>query len=372
MYLSFLQNLAVRFCSAGRDLFSALGRWIKGRPRLAAWVYPRYNEQADYRRHNGHMFADLHEHERMLADRPRMDFYAAAINRYVRPGARVIDLGTGTGILAALAARNGAGHVYAIDHSDILDQARTVAFANRLENVDFVSVHSTEFETDEYVDVILHEQMGDGLFDEEMVANVTDLRDRLLKEDGLILPGEFDFFCEPVMIRDDRVVPFIWELKVHGYDYSSLRTEKPDDPGYYRIASGDTDFVDHFLCQPEPIFEINLQTVNEATMPDDVSFSRTVVQAGRLDGYAVFFKARAGADLTLSSDPTDCNRAPNWGFRILRSPQENYEVGDVIETRLTIGRWPDLDSWRWYSVRREGGVQTVREQPITGPWTDRS
>jgi protein arginine N-methyltransferase 1 len=41
--------------------------------------------------------------------------------------------------------------------------------------------------------VILHEQMGDYLFDEAMVTNVCDLRDRLLKRGGLILPSCFDF-----------------------------------------------------------------------------------------------------------------------------------------------------------------------------------
>ena len=39
---------------------------------------------------------------------------------------------------------------------------------------------------------------------------------------GLILPGRFDFYCEPIKIRDARLVPFIWELNVHGYNYACL------------------------------------------------------------------------------------------------------------------------------------------------------
>ena len=41
----------------------------------------------------------------MLADRVRTDSYAAALERTVRPGCVVLDVGTGTGMLAMLACR---------------------------------------------------------------------------------------------------------------------------------------------------------------------------------------------------------------------------------------------------------------------------
>ena len=191
----------------------------------------RRTVEEDYRDFNGNYFSSFYEQERMLADPPRMEFYRAAIERRIRPGDRVIDLGTGTGILAALASRQGAACVYAIDHSAILDTARVLAVANNLERVEFIAAHSTEFSVAGRVDVILHEQMGDCLFDEGMVANVCDLRDRLLKPGGLILPSQFEFFCEPVKVRDERHVPFIWELKVCGYDYSSGERDRPDRCG---------------------------------------------------------------------------------------------------------------------------------------------
>ena len=54
-------------------------------------------------------FSDLHTQERMLADKQRMAFYHEAIERKIKTGDRVIDLGTGTGILAAFCfeARSG-------------------------------------------------------------------------------------------------------------------------------------------------------------------------------------------------------------------------------------------------------------------------
>ena len=100
---------------------------------------PALSPAERYREINGRCFSSFYEQERMLADRPRMEFYRTTIQRHIRPGDRVIDLGTGTGILAALASRRGAAIVYAIDHSSILKTARTLAQANRIERVDFIS-----------------------------------------------------------------------------------------------------------------------------------------------------------------------------------------------------------------------------------------
>src|SRR4051812_25641560 len=75
--------------------------------RLNTWVYPAAeptrepSPQERYREFNRTYFAQFYEQEKMLADKPRMDFYHAAIARHIKPGDRVIDLGTGTGILAA-------------------------------------------------------------------------------------------------------------------------------------------------------------------------------------------------------------------------------------------------------------------------------
>ncbi len=367
MAFPILQRLSAGAFSRARGHLARIGEWIQERPRLAPWFYPRQERspEADYRRYNGRMFAGFHEQERMLADQPRMAFYQAAIARHIQPGDRVIDLGTGTGILAALAARRGAAHVYAIDHSAILRHATTLAAANRIENVEFIATHSTEFSVDAPVDVIVHEQMGDCLFDEAMVANVTDLRDRLLKPGGLILPSIFEFYCEPLKVNDRRFVPFIWDLNVHGYDYASLERHRPQEPGYYHLVSSDLNLVDHFLGEPEPVLAIDLHTLNEAEMPHEIRFTRTVVNAGRFDGYAVFFRARVDDDLQLSSSPLDLGRAPHWGFRILRTERDDFAVGDQIDVRLTVGRWPDLDSWRWSHVKRSASL--LGERSKAGP-----
>jgi protein arginine N-methyltransferase 1 len=332
-------------------LFLALQRgvnrslsWMQARPALAAWFYPPAEE---YREFNGWYFGHFGEHEKMLADKPRMDFYHAAVTRHIQPGDRVIDLGTGTGILAAFAARRGAAKVYALDHSEIIGHARTLAAHNRIENVEFVAIHSTEFTVDGKVDVILHEQMGDWLFDEEMLVNISDLRDRVLRPGGLILPSRFELYCEPAKLRDARHVPFVWELNIHGFDYSVLERDRPAEPEYYHARGGDPGVIEHFLGEPEPLLTVDLHTVHEAQLPHELTFRRTVTHAGRLDGFVVYFRARVDDDLVLSTSPLDPGRAVHWGFRVLRTDREDFARGEEITVTLKIGRWSRPNTWRW-------------------------
>ena len=350
MIVQFLQRYTAEFFAIYRRLCGRFGRWLRASPRLSGWFYaplPELHPDAAYRGFNGWYFAQWDEQERMLADGPRMAFYDAAIKRHIQPGDRVIDLGTGTGILAALASRRGASAVYALDHSEILEDARLLAEYNGIQNTEFIAKHSTDFHVAEPVDVILHEQIGDYLFDEAMVANVCDLRDRMLKPGGLILPSQFEFFCEPVTLQNERHVPFIWEMNVMGYNYACLESKKPDNPEYYRQASCDLGVVKAFLGEPAPSLNIDLHTVTENTIPREVSIERRVTRAGPLHGLAVFFRTAIDDDLVLTSDPLDPGRAPHWGFRILRTAHADPQVGDVITIKLTVGRWSDPDTWQW-------------------------
>ena len=57
----------------------------------------------------------LRNYGEMIDDAVRMDAYVAALRRVVKPGDVVLDIGTGTGIFAVLAARLGARRVFAVE-----------------------------------------------------------------------------------------------------------------------------------------------------------------------------------------------------------------------------------------------------------------
>jgi len=64
-------------------------------------------------------WADPVEHARMLHDDRRTGDFLEALAEAVRPGDVVLDIGTGSGVLAIAACRAGARRVYAVEASDI-------------------------------------------------------------------------------------------------------------------------------------------------------------------------------------------------------------------------------------------------------------
>jgi protein arginine N-methyltransferase 1 len=68
----------------------------------------------------------------MLKDEVRTRTYEMAImqNSHLFEGKTVLDVGCGTGILSMFAAKAGAKHVYGIDCSSIVEQARKIVDIN--------------------------------------------------------------------------------------------------------------------------------------------------------------------------------------------------------------------------------------------------
>lgn len=71
-------------------------------------------------------------HEEMLKDEVRTRTYEMAIkqNPHLFKDKIILDVGCGTGILSMFAAQAGAKHVYAVDCSSILDQAKEIVKIN--------------------------------------------------------------------------------------------------------------------------------------------------------------------------------------------------------------------------------------------------
>ena len=97
----------------------------------------------------------------MIADHLRMAAYADALRRSVTPESMVIDIGTGTGVMAILACQLGARRVCAIEPDDVIQLARKVAadngFADRIE---FIQALSTDVKLPELADVIVSDVRG--------------------------------------------------------------------------------------------------------------------------------------------------------------------------------------------------------------------
>lgn len=139
-------------------------------------------------------------HRLMLGDQLRMDAYRAAVAESVRPGDTVLDLGTGTGILARWALEAGAARVYGIDlNKSILDTA--VERLTVLGLVDrFVPLHGLSFDLElpERVDLVISEILGNLADNENAPAILGDARQRFLRPGGRMLPSRVESYLVPV------------------------------------------------------------------------------------------------------------------------------------------------------------------------------
>jgi len=296
---------------------------------------------------NSTNFTRLEVHEEMIADAVRVNSYHDAIRRHVRTGDTVVDLGTGTGILAMFAAQQGADRVYALDHSPFIEVARRIAASNGIQNVTFVQANSRDFALEERVDLVIHEQMGDALFEENMVINLLDLKRRILKPGGRILPGRFDLFIEPIELVPQHRLPYIWEQQLHGLDFTSLHDEPLLDryrTSRYEYFNVDPHAVDHFLGEPAPVLSFDLNEMSSDDITHGVETKHTVTRSGRLDGLCVYFRVRF--DETLAFDTSPLSERTHWTNRVLRVPSRKYREGDCIAVRVTMPEHGNMDTWR--------------------------
>jgi precorrin-6B methylase 2 len=148
-------------------------------------------------------WADPVEHARMLHDDRRTSDYLAALHRAVRPQDVVLDIGTGSGVLAIAAARAGARHVYAVEASDIADVAERVFAADGVrDRVTLIRGWSREIELPEPADVLVSEVIGNEPFEEEILETTLDARRRLLKPDARLIPHTLELVARPLAIPD--------------------------------------------------------------------------------------------------------------------------------------------------------------------------
>lgn len=133
-------------------------------------------------------------HQSMLQDGPRNRVYRRSIEEEIR-GRRVLDIGTGSGLLAMMAARAGAAHVYACElDARLAATAREIVEQNGLgDRITVLAAHSTKLDRNKDlgggVDLVISEVFGSDLLAEGALAALRDARARLCLPAATFLPG---------------------------------------------------------------------------------------------------------------------------------------------------------------------------------------
>ncbi|MCY4431108.1 MAG: 50S ribosomal protein L11 methyltransferase, partial [Rhodospirillales bacterium] len=149
-------------------------------------------------------------HHHLLADQVRTGAFIESIRQTVQPLDFVVDLGTGTGVLAVAAAQAGAGTVIGIERGAIAERARALAAANDA-LVTVVQAASDDVRLPREVDVLVSECLGLAGLGGAMIGAVKRARDRWLKPGGVVIPQRVRVFAAPVEDPEADALVHRWD-----------------------------------------------------------------------------------------------------------------------------------------------------------------
>jgi Ribosomal protein L11 methyltransferase (PrmA) len=218
-------------------------------------------------------WADPIEHARMLHDDRRTCDFISALTAAVRPGDVVLDIGTGSGVLAVALARAGAGRVYAVEASDIAAVAARVFEANGVtDRVTLVPGWSRQIELPERADLLVAEIIGNEPLEEEILETTLDARRHLLKPGARLVPHALELLARPLLLPEadirqrvfGRAAMKRWQ-DLYGIDFHPLLDVAAKHPAY-STAEGEVAATWPPVGPPVVLASVDLTTFREASV----------------------------------------------------------------------------------------------------------
>lgn len=270
----------------------------------------------------------------MLEDRTRTQAFLRAIEKTVMPGDIVLDLGTGTGILALAAARAGAAHVYAVEAGHIGRLAQALFQANGMaDKITLIPGWSVSVDLPQLADVLVSEILGSRALSERILPITLDARTRLLKPEARLIPERLELWGLPVRLPSEvkaqrSYTPAVLERwrNWYGLDFTPLlqfgaqlvQVEAQSTADWPRLAP------------PVQLATIDLARFSSSQLTTTVPFQ--IATAGQFDGFLVYFELEVGAGEHLTTSPTRINPDCHWLHPVWLMPEAwEVEVGQRFQ-----------------------------------------
>jgi protein arginine N-methyltransferase 1 len=291
---------------------------------------------------------DVADYGRMLADRRRMDAYAAALRAVVKPGCVVAEIGTGPGNLAVLACRLGARRVFAIEPNDVIQVARDIVEANGCaDRVECMQALSTSVTLPERADVIVSDLRDVLPLFSQHIPSIVDARARLLAPGGVLVPRRDRVWASVVSAPDEyeRHVN-AWDGGPTGVNMAPARELAVNSWCKVRVAAS------QLLVAPSLWTTIDYATIEDTQAAGDIEW--TAERRGRAHGLCLWFDTELAPGIGFSNAPGEPEYL--YGHAFFPWPQPvDLEAGDRIAVQLRATLVHGDYVWQWNArVERQG------------------
>ena len=267
-------------------------------------------------------------HFAMMHDRQRNDVYEAAIGRACK-GKRVLEIGTGAGLLAMMAARAGAAHVTTCEAvAAIADRARGIVAQNGFaDRVTVIGKRSDELlvgrDMAQRAEVLITETFSSNLLDEGVLPTIEHAHQYLLTENAAIIPASASAMGFLIGGENLREMLFVGQVK--GFNLSAFNDFAPPvlavglDGMPHEVLSDDTELFG---------FDFRERQFPMARRP----VTMVATQAGLATGVAQWIKIALDGESEYRNRPSAKGEHAHWSHLVYRFPRPiPVEPGKAIQ-----------------------------------------
>ena len=238
-------------------------------------------------------------HIDMLNDTERNDAYDKAISRVAATARHVLEIGTGSGLLAMMAARAGAPKVTTCEMSAPLARiaSKIIRKNGYADRVTVVEKKSTRLQVGpdlpEPADVLIAEVFDAGLLGEHFLPALEHARRNLLSENAVIIPAAAKISAVLIECAQLRRVHPIQEIA--GFDLSDFDVFRP--PGYLQI---DLNTIHHQVLSD--VIEVSrIDFAKDDPIQTQLTFTIEPTAAGTCQAIVFWFDLYLDQDTIIST-----------------------------------------------------------------------
>ncbi len=274
-------------------------------------------------------------HFSIVRDELRNAAFDAALRRAVRPGMRVLDIGSGTGLLAMMAARAGASEVVTCElNAAVAEAARKVIAANGYaERIRVIGKHSAELDPQADlggpVDIVVSEIVSNDMLTEGVLPVIEHASRHLLKPTGRVIPARGSV---RVALANYPRAGKRRMATVDGFDLSPFNELSPKN---FRIKWHDRSVT--LLSDPADLFTFDF--TSGGPFPEDRASLSLTARSDAVNGIAQWIYLRMDDAGDYENHPAN-EADSNWSLLFCPFPAGlRYAAGDRVVIRGSHDRY---------------------------------